>query len=165
MSTSGDDTFLLVRVRGSLCALPLAHVHEVSRVLPMRPVPGAPAFMSGVTVLRGHAVPVIDSAAILGHADAKADADAGRPNARSASRLVTVKLAGRRVALAVDETVGVRDLPADTRVDLPPLLRDVPAHVVSELRLLDGELLLVLGTMRLVPDDLWASFDGTGPRP
>lgn len=147
MTGNGADPFLLVRVRGQLCALPLAHVEEVMRPLPVRPVPGAPSFVTGVAVIRGRVMPVIDAAAVLGHA-------ASQP-----ARFVSLKLEARRVALAVDATIGIRELPAAAGVDLPPLVRDIEATVVRELRMLDNELLIVLGASRLVPDQVWSALE------
>src|SRR5215467_11854932 len=65
VSNQSGDSFLLVRVHGSLCALPLGHVQEVLRPLPLQAVPGAPAFVCGVTVIRGGVMPVIDAAVLF----------------------------------------------------------------------------------------------------
>ena len=49
---------LLVRAGGRLCAVPLPQVVEVVRALPIDAIPGAPAFVRGLTIVRGRAVPV-----------------------------------------------------------------------------------------------------------
>ena len=70
----------------------------------------------------------------------------------SARRWVIVRVAERRVALAVDEVVGVCSLPAADRTALPPLLRDAEADLVSAVAALDRELLMLLEGARLLPD-------------
>lgn len=152
MTGNEADPFLLVRVAAQLCALPLAHVEEVMRPLPVRPVPGAPSFVTGVAVIRGRVLPVIDAATILGHA------------ASWPARFVSIKLDERRVALAVDAAIGIRELPASVGVDLPPLVRDVEATVIRELRMLDNELLIVLGASRLVSKQVLSVLDDNESR-
>jgi len=144
------DLSLICRVAARLCALPLAHVVETMRPLPVEAVTGAPHFVRGLAVIRGVPVPVVDTAHLLG------------AQATSADRFVTVVVGERRVALAVDSVLGVREVPADSLHQLPPLLHDAGADVVAEIGLLDAELLLVLSSARLLPDDSWAG--GVAPR-
>jgi purine-binding chemotaxis protein CheW len=138
---------LLARIATQLCALPLELVEEIMRPLPVRTVAGVPDFVAGVTIVRGHAVPVVDGARLLGLSSG------------DAARLLTLKAASRRVALAVDEVIGVRAIARDARRELPPLLGRVRADVVSSIGTLDGELMLVLGAVRVVPEALWAEID------
>ena len=48
-----------------MCALPLVHVLEVMRPLPLEKVEPAPAFLLGLAVIRGEPLPVVDVAALL----------------------------------------------------------------------------------------------------
>jgi purine-binding chemotaxis protein CheW len=143
---------LLFRVHGRLCALPLEHVVETMRPLPMDAVAGAPACVAGVSIIRGAAIPVVDVARLLTPSD-----DSGRigPPVGSA-RFVTVRVTDRTVALAVDVVVGVRRLPPGALHALPLLLRDAGSDAVATIGTLDAELLLVLRAARLVPSDLSA---------
>jgi purine-binding chemotaxis protein CheW len=61
---------LLCRVRERLCALPLAHVVETMRPLPIEPLGGMPGFVQGIAIIRGAPVPVVDAGALLGSAGA-----------------------------------------------------------------------------------------------
>lgn len=139
---SFPTSLLLCRSRSRLCALPLQHVRETMRALPLDTVPNMPAFMLGVSVIRGQVVPVLDLASLTG-----AGASGG------AARYVTLNLNQRQVALAVDEVIGVRSLAVPDGV--PPLLDGADAGVLAALTTLDAELLLVLQTGMLVPDALW----------
>lgn len=134
---------LVCRVGAIRCGLPLEAVEETMRPLPVRPLGGVPAFVRGLAVVRGEATPVVDAAMLLG----------GEPS--SATRFVTVKAGSRRVVLAVGAVSGVAIVPAAGA--LPPLLARAAGEAIQALGVLDAELLLVLRSAQLIPDDAWAS--------
>jgi purine-binding chemotaxis protein CheW len=131
-------SWLLCRAGARLCALPLAQVVETMRALPIEAVSDAPAFVAGLSLIRGSPVPVINATAIFGEA------------AATPQRLVVCDLGGRHVAIAVDEVPGLID--GGAAAPLPPLLREAASDAVQALRVLDGELLLLLDAARLVPE-------------
>jgi purine-binding chemotaxis protein CheW len=135
---------LVCRVQGRLCALPVAHVVETMRPLPVEPLGATAPFVKGLSLIRGAPVPVVDAATLLG-------SEASSP----ASRFVVIRAGDRRVALAVEAVVGIRDIPAASLQSLPPLLRASGAATVAEVGALDAELLVVLGASRLLPDETW----------
>lgn len=140
MAASPPEIVLLVRAGARLCGLPVAAVSETMRPLPVAPVAGAPAWVRGVAVVRGEPLPVVDLAALLGGTAEEA-----------AGRFVAIRAGGRAAALAVGAVLGVARLdPAGART--LPLVRDACAGALESLRTLDGDLLVVLGAARLVPD-------------
>jgi purine-binding chemotaxis protein CheW len=140
-------SLLLCRVGSRLVGLPLEHVAETMRMLPLEPLAGAPAFVSGVSFIRGETVPVVHAGLLLGAAEA------------SPSRLVSLEIGDRRIALAVDAVLGIRALTGDALRALPPLLANASGGAISAVGALDSELLLVLESARLVPDSAWPAFD------
>ena len=62
------------------------------------------------------------------------------------------------MGLLVRGVVGVRLIPGESLQDLPPLLKDAAADVISAIGTLDNELLLILNGTRLAPEDLWDSI-------
>jgi purine-binding chemotaxis protein CheW len=140
---------LLLRVRSRLCALPLEHVIETMRPRPVSAVVNTSPWVTGLSIIRGAAVPVVDVARLLD----PSVGDAGVSDPNGAARFVTVRTGDRTVALAVDAVVGVRNLPASALGELPPLLRDVRPDAVAAIGTLDAELLVVLCTAHLVPGD------------
>lgn len=147
---AGSDLSLICRVLNRVCALPLQHVIETMRPLPIEALAGAPRSVIGMTIVRGAAVPVVDLAWIL----------AGESS--NPTRFVTVNADGRRVALAVDAVVGVRTIPAGSLHDLPPLLRDANAEAIASIGILDAELLVMLSSGRLVPEAVWTALEAEG---
>ena len=131
------------RVGPRLCAFPCADIVEIMRGLPISAVPGAPAFVPGVSVIRDIATPVVDLAVLLGS------------DASERAYFVMVALPGRQVAVAVDAALGVRPLAVDCE-ELPPLLRGAGPELVSAMHALDNELLLVLRGVLDVPAELGA---------
>ena len=146
MSTGSVDTdavaWLVCRVAVCLCALPVGHVVEVMRLLPIEPLSGMPQFLSGLCLIRGLPVPVVDAGLLLSGSDTRA------------RRLVTLAFGGRTIALAVEEVIGIRSLDNEAVRMLPPLLQNTAGDAVEAIRALDGELLLLLDTARLIPEAL-----------
>jgi purine-binding chemotaxis protein CheW len=165
-SETGDES-LLFRAGAHLCALPVVHVVETMRPLPVKTIAGAlaamagaPSWVRGLAVIRGVPVPVIDVASLLEEDSPSLGAHASR--ARPGARFVTLRVAGRPIALAVDCVVGVRTIARDALRDLPPLLHDAGAEVIASIGRLDTELLLVLRGARLLSLSA-ASSAGPGP--
>lgn len=133
---------MLCRIGSQLCALPLSHVVETMRPLPVRPLPGMPSFISGLSLVRGIPLPVVNAAALIGQG--------GEPPAR----FVTLQVGSRQVVLAVQEVVGIRAMPADPLHGMPPLLGGAQNDIVSAIGSLDTEFLWLLDAARMVPADL-----------
>jgi purine-binding chemotaxis protein CheW len=144
MATGETDTnsamWLLCRVGRSSCALPLEHVIETLRPLPIEPVTDAPRSVLGLSVIRGIPIPVIDIGALIGESETHPQ------------RMVTLTTGTRRVALTVGSILGVRSFESGSFSALPPLLQEAVGHVVSAIGTLDTELLLLLRAARLVPE-------------
>jgi purine-binding chemotaxis protein CheW len=90
------------RIAGEDYAIDIMRVREIIHPGPITPVPRAPAFVEGVIRLRGDVIPVIDVRKRFGLP--------GTPATRK-SRFLVVNVAGRRIALVVDEVREVLRLP------------------------------------------------------
>lgn len=138
---------LLCRAGSALAALPVEQVIEIMRALPLEPIAGAPAAVLGLSVIRGAPTPVVDVGRMVGGA------------ATQATRLVTVDVAGRSVALAMTDVIGISAIAAAAFAQLPPLLQNAAEDAVAAVGTLDSELLVFLRASRLVPDDVFALLD------
>jgi len=143
---------LFCRVGSCLCALPLKHVIETMRPMPVEPLSGTTPLVSGLAIIRGVPVPVLQAGELLG-------AERAKPG-----RFVTVRVGKRQVALAVDSVLSVGALPLGSLDELPPLLRDAGSEAILSIGALDANLLLVLRSARLVPEHLWAQLGAVGSR-
>jgi purine-binding chemotaxis protein CheW len=124
-------------------------VIEVMRPLPLERVADTRDFVLGMSVVRGEAVPVVDAGRLL---DGRA--------ATSGGRLVTLRIGRRRIALCVDDVLGVRAIPEEALREVPPLLGAASETRVA-LGALDGRLLELLDTARLLPETSPASEGAT----
>lgn len=131
---------LVCTAGGRRCALPIGHVVETMRPLPVEAVAGAPEFVAGLALIRGAPTPVVVLGCLL-----------GATAASSWGRFVLVTAGARRVALAVDAVLGVRELDAAALQALPPLFEE-GAGAIASVAALDGELLVVIRSARLVPE-------------
>jgi purine-binding chemotaxis protein CheW len=143
---AGTRRNLVVRVQSLVCAVPLLHVVETMRPLAVEPIAGMPAFVRGVSLIRGLPTPVVDLGVVLGALGGVAE------------RLVTLRLGERQVALAVDAVLGVRDLDLSTVQELPPLLRGAQKDIIDAIGMLDDEILMVLRAGWELPDEVWQAL-------
>lgn len=148
MPSSERNSALIVTVGRRAYAIGLQHVVETMRPLAIEPISGTPKFVRGVSVIRGAPMPVVDLKALLEDGEHSA----------AYGRFVTVKVGERRVALAVDGVVGVRNLDPAQIGALPLLLQDIDANLVEAIGTCDAQLLMVLRAARLVPDDVWTTL-------
>jgi purine-binding chemotaxis protein CheW len=132
---------LVAQVGSVRCAIPIAYVVETMRPLPVDPLRtrGVPHFVAGLAIVRGQPIPVVDAALLLG------------VTASNPTRFVIVRTGERRVAIAVDAVLDVRQIDGSTLGGLPPLFASADVAIGA----LDAELLVVLDSARLVPDATW----------
>lgn len=107
-----------------------------------------PAILLGLAVIRGEPVPVLDLAAFL-----------QGPNTGSPTRFVLVRAGTRQVAIAVEAVQGVVRMQRSLQQDLPPLLGEATADLVTAVSVRDQQLLLMLQAARLVPEEVWRELD------
>jgi purine-binding chemotaxis protein CheW len=140
---------LVFRAGPLLCALRLDEVVEIMRPLVTRALAGTPAFVPGVTIMRGVPTPVVDVACLL--TGRRADAE----------RYVAVRTEHGSIALATGAVLGIRATAADGPVSRHTgLLGGAAGTLVAGVGTFAGEPLLLLQSMRVVPDEVWAAAAG-----
>jgi chemotaxis signal transduction protein len=139
------DNVVVFRVGSRLVALATEHVDESMRPLPCESLPGVPAFVRGAAIVRGTPTVVVDLRELL-----------GEDSLRAPARMLLLRTGGlRRIAVLVDEVLGVRDgRRLEAVEELPPLLGDAEDAGVRALARLDGRLLTVFRSGRFVSDDV-----------
>jgi len=142
-----QNDFLMIRSASRICAVPLSNVVETMRPLPARRFAGSPEFVPGVSIIRGSPTVVVDLGRLL-----------GEPGVSAPRRFVTLRLGDRRIALAVDDVLGVQALMDTERQELPPLLANSDARLVQSIGALDSEFLVFLQATRILPDETWQAL-------
>lgn len=107
---------LLVSIRQETYALPITAISNVYQGIPVIPVPCVPSHIAGVANVRGHILPVLDLAVLLGVP--------GEP-AEEAANLIVANKGQMQVAFAVERIGEVVALPMDK-------LNPVPATIGLE---------------------------------
>jgi purine-binding chemotaxis protein CheW len=142
---------LVFRAGPLLCALRLDEVIETMRPLETQPLAGTPPFVLGISILRGVPTPVIDVARLL----------RGKPG--ETGRYVTVRTERGAVALATGEIIGIRDIDVNAPGGHPALLGNRTSRLVAAVGTLGAEPLLLLHSMRAVPDEVWDAAAAAAP--
>jgi len=142
------NQILVFRARANLCAVPLSCVLETMRPLPMERLPEIPAFVCGLSVIRGIPCPVVDVGALL-----------DRKEPKSITRFISLRLSdSKRIALAVDAVLGVRELDPSVLQRMPSLLQSADSESIEAIGTLDGELLMVLEASKMLAEETWQSL-------
>jgi purine-binding chemotaxis protein CheW len=134
---------LVVRSQKWLCAIPVRDVIETYRPVPVQRIAGVPAYVRGLAVVRGQAVPVVSLSALLN----------GKVMSRG-SRFVSLRVKDRIIALEVDQVLGVRPLNQALLNASSPLIFEANAELFKTLGSLDGELFALLDSTRILRGEL-----------
>lgn len=144
------------------CAMPIDAVREITELARITALPRMPAFMRGVTNLRGAIVPVIDLGARLGMA-----ATAG--GRRSCIVIVEVSGAGdlrATLGLLVDAVSEVLEPGMVELEPVPPLGTDIAADHLAAMARMHGRLVPVLALERVLDlDELAEAIGQHGVQP
>ncbi len=115
-----EGELLAFRAGGERFAVPLDRVREAARPRRITPLPGAPAWWSGVALVRGEALGIVDVAVAV-----------GLPASPTRPLPLVIVLYGCDHALLVDSIDGVEPFPAGC-VEPPPPGRGALRGVVAE---------------------------------
>jgi len=141
---SPQTQVILLRASSLICAIPLVHVVETMRPLPVRGFSGSPEFVAGMAIIRGRATAVVDLGKLL-----------GEHGSGLLGRYVTIRVGTRHLALAVEGVLGIRALAESSLDPLPPLVGHLNDPLVERVGARDSELLVVLRASRVLPEEVW----------
>ncbi len=110
-------------------------VESIIKLPPIAPVPRAPAFVKGVTNLRGAVLPVIDLRERFGLPAGEASTD---------TRIVVVEMNGRNVGMVVDAVTEVLRVPQEN-IEPPPSIVITPdSTFITGIAKVDERLIILL---------------------
>jgi purine-binding chemotaxis protein CheW len=142
---AGLSCWLLCSAGHLRCALPIEHVIEIMRPLPVEQIAGAPHYVRGLSIIRGVPVPVVDLGLIVSD------------RATTTARVVTVR-AARVVAIAVNSVLGITTIASKALGELPPLMRDAAPKAIASISGLDH-------AARIVPEAVLSRLDAERAAP
>ncbi len=119
---------------GEAYAVPIAHIAEILKPLPVTPVPRAPRVVMGVMTVRGRLVTVFDLRRRLRLAEAPLD---------QKSRILITDTGDERIGLLVDEVMQVHRL-AESEIEPREVLGGDPDPYIAGIGRPEGALLILL---------------------
>jgi purine-binding chemotaxis protein CheW len=150
MANPTEQKWLLCRVGTRCCGIPLAYATETMRTANLIPLDDAEGLVIAAAMIHGDLVPVVDTGALFGEPQT------------DPQRLVSISVGDRRVAISVDEVIGVSTIADGVANELPPLLCDAVDKAVRAIDVRDGEFLFRLEASRLIPDGALDAIGHTG---
>jgi purine-binding chemotaxis protein CheW len=136
--------FLTFYLAGEEYGLEILKVQEIIGMMDVTPVPGTPAFISGVTNLRGKVIPIIDLRT-------KFEMPAAQ---RTAETCVIVVNANRvQTGIVVDQVSEVLDIPGDQIQDPPAFGAETRTEYLLGIGKSEGRVKLLLDIDRVLASD------------
>jgi chemotaxis signal transduction protein len=141
LNASGADSYILCELAGTTYALRSDDIEQLEMVGQLTPVPNAPAFVDGITSVRGRVIPVVSLRARFGFERKAHDLR---------SRLVIVKSGARSVGLIVDNAREFAAIPAGAIQPPPDGLNDISSRYLQGMAHLGDRLVLILDVPELL---------------
>lgn len=133
----GGDVLQLVTftVAGEIYAVPVDVVDEIIRMQPIADVPEVPAYIEGITNLRGNVVPVVNLRRRLSLPGREAIED---------SIIIVVEREGERVGLLVDGVNEVVGIPMDEVEPPSAVITSADTDLLQAVSMAGGRLVIIL---------------------
>ena len=141
VNASGADSYVLCELAGATYALRSDDIEQLEMVGQLTAVPNAPAFVDGVTSVRGRVIPAVSLRARFGFDRAPHDLR---------SRLIVVRAGGRSVGLIVDSAREFAGIPAGSIQPPPEGLADMSSRYLRGMAHIGERLVLILDVAELL---------------
>ena len=147
--------FAALEIGGNTYALDIMRIKGIYNPLPITPVPRAPAFIEGVTELRGAILPVVDMRK-------RFDAPATLPFNRSV-KFVLVAIEKRIVALIVDGVIEVMRIARGDVRAAPPMATGEASPYFSGVLHNKGRIIMIVDLDAILTSSERISLAGVAP--
>jgi purine-binding chemotaxis protein CheW len=141
VNASGNESYVLCELAGTTYAVRSDDIEQLDMVGQLTPVPNAPAFVDGVTSVRGKVIPAVSLRARFGFDRAPHDLR---------TRLVIVRAEGRSVGLIVDNAREFAAISEGSIQPPPDGLTDLSSRYLRGMVHLGERLVLVLDVPELL---------------
>ncbi|MBI3967336.1 MAG: chemotaxis protein CheW [Chloroflexi bacterium] len=143
-AVGADEQVVGLELGGETYGVEISRIQEIIRMQPITRVPNGPAFVEGVTNLRGRVIPVLDLRQRFGLV-------ATEPTRRS--RIVVAELGPHTVGLVVDAVTEVLRILADAVEPPSALVTTADSTCLRGVAKMDDRLILLLDLSRLLGED------------
>jgi purine-binding chemotaxis protein CheW len=150
-NTQGETQLVVFDLASEYYGVDIGDVREIIRMQNVTRVPGTPAYMEGVTNLRGKVVPVVDLRKRL---DLKVKAQTKE------SRIVVVDIGGKDVGVIVDGVTEVLRIPLASVEPPSQMVADSERGYIRGIAKLEDKLVILLDLDRVLSYMDYASFGG-----
>jgi len=140
-SPASEEQVVVLELAGEAYGVEIGRVQEIIRMQPITRVPNVPAFIEGVTNLRGRVIPVLDLRRRFGLA--------ATPPTRQ-SRIVVAELGSHAGGLIVDGVSEVLRVPADAVEPPSALVTTAESTYLRGVAKLEDRLVLLLDLTRIL---------------
>jgi purine-binding chemotaxis protein CheW len=127
--------YILFTLAGTSYAIHSAVVQQMEMVEQVTPVPNAPAFVEGMTFVRGQVTPAINLRLRFGFP---------KIEYTPRTRLIVINSNGRQVGLIVDTAREFITIPPESIQPAPEMIANLSGHYLEGIAALDERLILVL---------------------
>lgn len=139
-----DEQIVGLELDGECYGVDIGRVQEIIRMQPITAVPNGPAFIEGVTNLRGRVIPVMDLRKRFGLGVAPPD---GR------HRIVVAELGSHTIGLIVDAVSEVLRVPGDAIEPPSSLVTTTDSAYLRGVAKLEGRLVLLVDLAHVLAQD------------
>lgn len=139
---AGDGQQVVVfDLSSEIYALDILHVHEIIRIQPVTPVPGAPDYIEGLINLRGRVVPVVDLRKRFG-LPLRVTGDR--------ARIIVVQVSDDIVGVVVDAVSEVITVSPEVVEPAAKVVSGLDAEYIRTIAKIDGHLVAVLNPDKII---------------
>jgi purine-binding chemotaxis protein CheW len=135
---------VICQIDGAAYAIPAEDVLQMESFETSTPVPGAPAFVKGLTQVRQQIVPVIDTRVRFGLTPTLVTSD---------SRLVVLKLGKRLVGLLVESAREVLMIAPDSFAPAPEMAARQATAFIKAIANTKGKVILLIDSLKVAGED------------
>lgn len=141
MKAENGESFVLFELAGATYALRSRDIQQLEMIVPVTPVPNAPAFVDGVVSVRGQVVPAVNLRARFGFP---------RKDAGLRGRLLIVRADTRAVALIVDSAREFATITSEMIQPPPAGVAGLSGDYLEGMAQLGDRLVLVLDVRQII---------------
>lgn len=139
-----EEQLVALEIAGETYGVDISVIHGIIMMQQITRIPHAPAFVEGVTNLRGRVIPVLDLRKRFGFPEAERT---------KKNRIVIVEIAGEMIGMIVDGVSEVLRIPADAIEPAPPIVTGLEADYLRGVGRVEDRLIILLDVQKVMSEN------------